>query len=149
MANRILPKRSVISGTVPTAGTGLTQLDVGELGVNLADRRLFVNRGGVIVPIGPVVNTVTGNYTLTASDNNSIVVVNSAAAATVTVPAGLVNGYQTTIIQAGAGLVTIAGGAGITRRSRPGGRTRTFAQYSIAGVTFFTPTEFILNGDTA
>ena len=150
MANRFILKRNSVTGTVPTSGALPTQLITGELAVNLADRRLFVNNGTAIVPIGPVVNTVTANYTLLASDNNSIVSMNNGAVAvTITVPTGLVAGYQCTIIQLGTGNVVIAPAAGMTRVSRVVGRTRVVAQFGIAGVTLYNTTNFILSGDTA
>ena len=49
MANKIVIKKSSVAGKVPVAG----DLDVGELGVNVTDAKLYTkNASGVIVQLG-------------------------------------------------------------------------------------------------
>ena len=49
MANKIIPKRSSVSGKVPAT----TDLDVGEIAVNLTDRKIYTkDSGGTVVSIG-------------------------------------------------------------------------------------------------
>lgn len=49
MANKIIPKRSSVSGKVPAT----TDLDVGEIAVNLTDRKIFTkDSGGTVVQLG-------------------------------------------------------------------------------------------------
>lgn len=60
-------------------------------------------------------NTQTGTaYTLQASDLGKVVELNNAAAVTVTVPNSLPVGFNCILAQIGAGLVTVAAGAGAT-----------------------------------
>lgn len=62
----------------------------------------------------PVTATQTAAYTLQQSDNNSVILVNSASAVTITLPSGLTIGTAVEVIQAGAGAVTFAAGSGAT-----------------------------------
>lgn len=49
MANKIIPKRSSVSGKVPAT----TDLDVGEIAVNLTDRKIYTkDSGGTVVQLG-------------------------------------------------------------------------------------------------
>lgn len=49
MANKIIPKRSSVSGKVPAT----TDLDVGEIAVNLTDRKIYTkDAGGTVVQLG-------------------------------------------------------------------------------------------------
>lgn len=49
MANKIIPKRSSVSGKVPAT----TDLDVGEIAVNLTDKKIYTkNAGGTVVQLG-------------------------------------------------------------------------------------------------
>lgn len=49
MANKIIPKRSSVSGKVPAT----TDLDVGEIAVNLTDRIIYTkDAGGTVVQLG-------------------------------------------------------------------------------------------------
>src|SRR5699024_1144220 len=52
--------------------------------------------------------SVFANYTLTPSDNNYVIVVDSNNPVTITVPNNLPNNHTTGFIQKGTGLVTIA-----------------------------------------
>lgn len=48
MANKIIPKRSSVAGRVPTTG----DLDIGEIAINLTDKKLYVKDGsGAVVEI--------------------------------------------------------------------------------------------------
>jgi hypothetical protein len=62
MATTILIKRSTTSGEVPTT----SDLAVGELAINTADKRIFTNNSGTIVELGttPSTQAVTGNATV-------------------------------------------------------------------------------------
>lgn len=53
-------------------------------------------------------NTQTGNYTIIAGDASSKILMNNAAAATVTLPNGFAVGFQVVISRIAAGIVTIA-----------------------------------------
>lgn len=61
MANIIKPKRSNSAGVVPTTGN----LTSGELGVNMADKKIYINNGTSVVQVG------SGNLTGLADVNVS------------------------------------------------------------------------------
>lgn len=49
MANKIIPKRSTVAGKAPATG----DLDIGEIAINLTDRKLYAKDGsGAVVQIG-------------------------------------------------------------------------------------------------
>lgn len=110
------------------------------------DSVLVVN-GGVVkrVAKGASVNIQTANYTLTASDNGNIVIMNSATAVTVTVPATLPAGFVVQIIQKGAGQVTVSG-SGSTINSANGFKTRV--TNSAIGVVMESSTVGYVAGDS-
>jgi len=99
MPNKIILKKSSVANKVPLA----TDLDVGELAVNLADAKLYSkNAGGTVISVGgggsgnvttnalfEHANTITANYTI-ATGNNAISAgaITIANGITVTVPNG-------------------------------------------------------------
>ena len=99
MANTIIIKNSTTSGVVP--GTG--DVAVGELALNVADRKMYTkNSGGTVVQVGGGATgagtddifyengqTVTSNYTITSGKNamsTGPITINSGVS--VTVPSG-------------------------------------------------------------
>ena len=70
---------------------------------------------------GPSLTSATASYTLAATDAGKLVTVNSASAATVTVPpsssVAYTAGAAIAVAQTGAGQVTIAAGSGVTVNS--------------------------------
>ena len=66
MAQRILQKRSLIAGKVPDTGSLL----VGELGINVADGKVYIHKSGSIQSIETLVSTnstTTGSIYLTGT----------------------------------------------------------------------------------
>lgn len=66
------------------------------------------------------IQTKTTAYSLTGSDNGKVIIFNAAGGITANIPAGLPIGFSVTLIQVGAGQVTVtgpAGAAGITMNS--------------------------------
>jgi hypothetical protein len=65
-----------------------------------------------------VINGKTGNYTIVATDSGQAINVNSASAATITLPqfsdAGIAIGSQIIVFQMGAGTITFSAGTGAT-----------------------------------
>lgn len=90
-------------------------------------------------------NQVGTTYTLIASDNGKIVTFNNAGAITLTVPAGLPIGFNVTIVQLGAGAVTISGVA--TTINNRGGNTKTNGQYAVAGLMSTILNVYVSGGD--
>ena len=93
------------------------------------------------------VTNQTGNFTLTAADSGSVIVVNSATTVTVTVPSTFSAGFYCQIIQSGAGQVNVVGSGGITISSALGTYSRTMG--SSIGIMVTNSTNAFLSGDTA
>lgn len=97
-------------------------------------------------------NTQTGTtYTLVLADANKIVDMSNASAITLTVPpnssVAFPIGTQITLIQAGAGQVTVAQGAGVTVQKTAGLKLRT--QWSSGTLVKRGTNEWVLVGDIA
>lgn len=98
MPNKIILKKSSVVGKVPLA----TDLDVGELAVNLADAKLYSkNASGTVISVGggsgntttnglfEHANTISANYSITSGNNAvSAGAITIASGVTVTVPSG-------------------------------------------------------------
>lgn len=92
------------------------------------------------------VNTQTGTtYSLTASDNGKIVTMNNGATSTVTVIGGLPIGFNTTIIQLGAGAVGFTAASGVTLNSFASS-IFIAGQHGAAAVISYTNNIFNLSG---
>jgi hypothetical protein len=99
-------------------------------------------------------NAQTGTtYTLTAADTGKVVECTNAAAITLTLPATAAVGFCCTVVQGGAGQVTLTPASGATLRNRQT-HTRTAGQW--AGVTLYVRTnaggsaaEYVMLGDSA
>lgn len=77
--------------------------------------------------------TVTGNYTLQASDKGLMIPVSSAVDVTITLPNSIAAGFNCMVVQEGVGAVIFSAAAGATYRER-GGNTRTAGQHAIASL---------------
>ena len=99
------------------------------------------------------VRTETGTaYTLTAADENAVLLFTNAAAITVTLPADVDAAYAvgggTELHQEGAGQITVVAGAGATVNSADA-VDASRAQYSVIGVRKTAANTFKLAGDMA
>ncbi len=110
---------NISSGTLPDA----------RLSSNAA-RRDQDNAFGdhLISRFSGTVSTQTASYTLQASDNGTLVYVNSATAVTVTLPNSLAAGFNCVVVQEGAGQITFAAAGGATKQS-PSGNSKSSTQY--------------------
>ena len=86
-------------------------------------------------------------YTLLASDNGKVVVLNDGSAVTVTVPSGLGAGFNCSFVQKGAGQVSFSA-SGTTINNRQS-HTKINAQYGVASIVAYADDVFVLAGDTA
>lgn len=93
------------------------------------------------------VDTQTASYTLLNSDNGKTVVINDASAANVTVPSGLTAGFSCTVVQLGAGQVTVVQGSGATLHAANG--LKTNKQYSVLGIVYVAADTYIVAGDAS
>jgi hypothetical protein len=104
--------------------------------------------------IQPVLFKQTGTvsastYTLSvASDNNKLTTFTNATSVTVTIPATVTAGFSTTLIQSGAGQITVSPTSGMTLRNRQS-HTKSAGQYAVIRLDCPTTTECFLSGDTA
>lgn len=90
---------------------------------------------------------VTGSLTLSATHNGAVLVSTSATALNITVPTGLPTGFNCTIVQDGAGQVTVVASS-TTINGRNG--LKTAAQHAvIAIVPTTTANAYKVTGDTA
>jgi hypothetical protein len=96
--------------------------------------------------IATTVSNKTVDYTITATDNGGVIVVNSATTVTLTVPSTLSAGFSCQIIQSGAGQVNVVG-SGVTVTSALGMFSRTTG--SSIGIMLTSSTTAFLSGDTA
>jgi hypothetical protein len=97
----------------------------------------------------PTLTSKTDSFTLALVDENCTMQCNKGTAMTTTVPTSSVafaTGAIVTLMQYGAGQVTVAGDTGVTVRSSNGLKLRT--QYSMATLVKISNTEWVLSGDT-
>lgn len=73
MANIIKPKRSNSAGVVPTT----TNLTSGEIGVNMADKKIYINNGTAVVQVGAGNLTGLGDTNVTSPTNGQALTYNS------------------------------------------------------------------------
>jgi hypothetical protein len=86
--------------------------------------------------------------TLATTDIRGLILLSSASATTVTVPASYgTTGDTVTLLQYGAGQVTVAGASGVTLRNSTTLKTRS--QYSAITIIRLSTDEWLVAGDTA
>jgi hypothetical protein len=104
--------------------------------------------GTSILGFDASINDQTGTaYTLLASDNGKVVVLNNGSAVTVTIPSGLGVGFNCSFVQKGAGQVTFS--ASSTTINNRQSHTKINAQYGVASLLAYAADTFVLAGDTA
>ena len=92
-------------------------------------------------------NDQTGTtYTVAASDNGKVVVLNNASAINVDIDTGLPAGFNCSFVQKGAGQVSFAGTATVNNRQS---HTKINGQYGVASIVAYDTDTYILAGDTA
>jgi hypothetical protein len=100
------------------------------------------------VNLNLTLNAKTGSYSLLASDVNKLVTVNSASAATITIPNGVFTvGQQINVASLGDGLVTIDSDGTTVLQATPGTILRT--KYSSATIICVATNTFLIVGDLA
>ncbi len=92
-------------------------------------------------------NTITtgSSYTLLSTDNGKIININVASAFTLTVPSGLPVGFNCTVVQYGAGQITLAN-SGTTFKNR-NSFTKSAGQYSIITIINMGSETYITSGE--
>jgi hypothetical protein len=135
----------------PGFETDTTFFKIGDGTTAWADLPYKTGSGGTDEPSITEFNNQTSTaYTLVLSDKNKIVTLANSSSVTLTVPTNSAEpfdiGTTISIMQAGAGQVTIVGAAGVDVRSTPGFKLR--AQWSNASLYKWKTNEWILSGDT-
>jgi hypothetical protein len=124
-----------------TADSALQSVSAGELTDGNFD-------GTAILGFDASINDQTGTaYTLLASDNGKVVVLNNGSSVTVTVPSGLGAGFNCSFVQKGAGQVSFST-SGTTINNRQS-HTKINAQFGVASIVAYAADTFVLAGDTA
>jgi hypothetical protein len=94
------------------------------------------------------INAQTGtSYTIQSTDNGKIITCSNGSAITVTVPSGLGVGFNCTVIQIGAGLVSFAESS--TTINNRNSYTDIAGQYGAATLVAYASDTFLLQGDLA
>ena len=118
----------------------ITGLTAGELGD-------FDFDDNAILGFSASTNDQTGTtYTVAASDNGKVVVLDNALAITVDIDTGLPAGFNCSFVQKGAGQVSFAGTATLNNRQS---HTKINGQYGVASIVAYATDTYILAGDTA
>lgn len=85
-------------------------------------------------------------YTLTSANRSKIGRFTSSSAVTVTIPAGLIAGFDCMILQLGTGQITFTAGAGVTLRSALSA-SKTAYRYAAASLIAIGTDEYLLTGE--
>lgn len=135
-----LPSTSGSNGQVlATNGSGVLSF------VDAVSSTETITSGGYAIS-SSALNTQTTSYLLQSSDNGRIVLINSATAVNVTVPAGLPVGFNCSVIQIGAGQVTLVA-SGTTLNSANG--LKISAQHGAASIISYSTNVYNVSGNTA
>jgi hypothetical protein len=148
------------SGLAGGAGTALS-VNVDDSTIEISSDSLRVKDSGISTAkladdsvtspkiAAPTLTSKTDSFTLALVDENCTMQCNKGTAMTTTVPTSSVafaTGAVVTLMQYGAGQVTVAGDTGVTVRSSNGLKLRS--QYSMATLVKISDTEWVLTGDT-
>ena len=95
---------------------------------------------------GANISSISGAYTLAATDNAEVIQSTSAAAITITIPTGLPTGFNCMVLQYGAGQITFTGAVGVTIINR-NSYTKTLGQYAIATVLHLGSNIVVISGE--
>ena len=141
--NGIANFRSGISASSATIN-GNTTITGALTAVGATFTGALISDGGYRISSGAI-NAQTGTtYSLLSNDNGKIITMNNGSSTTVTIPSGLPIGYNTTVIQLGAGQVGFTG-SGTTINSAEG-KLNIANRYSAANIISYTTNTFILAG---
>jgi len=148
-------------GSTPNDGTGDTlRASFQKAVANFGELYTTVNSGSFsgttltaqrFIATSDVINSqVSTSYTMLTTDNGKVVTCNNGAAISLFMSGTTVLpvGFSATVIQLGAGQVTLVPLSSLTIR-HPSSHTKTSAQYAAINVFSHGTNDFILTGDTA
>lgn len=94
------------------------------------------------------INEQTGTtYTLVAGDNGKVIKFTNGSAITLTLPSGLGEGFNCSVVQYGAGQITFSTSSSTLYNRQS--HTKTAGQYAVTGLISCVADVFVLAGDTA
>ena len=136
------------SATQPADNVSTLTNDSGYItGVTAGELGDFDFDDNAILGFSASKNDQTGTtYTVAASDNGKVVVLNNASAITVDIDTGLPAGFNCSFVQKGLGQVSFAGTATVNNRQS---HTKINGQYGVASIVAYDTDTYILAGDTA
>ena len=121
--------------------TGTVTVDAGDLTDGNFD-------GTAISGFDASINEQTGTtYTLVAGDNGKVIKFTSGSAITLTLPSGLGEGFNCSVVQYGAGQITFSTSSSTLYNRQS--HTKTAGQYAVTGLISCVADVFVLAGDTA
>ena len=88
------------------------------------------------------VASISANYSITSADNGKVIQSTSASAISIAIPTGLPTGFNCTVVQMGAGQITLTG----TYLNR-GGFTKSASQYSVVSILHLGSNSIIVTGE--
>ena len=94
---------------------------------------------------GAVVNLKSAGFQLSASDNGSVINMNSSSAVTITIPTGLPDGFNCMVFQSGTGQITFAG-SGLTPVNR-NGYTKSIGQNALVTILHIGSNVVVISGE--
>lgn len=126
---------------------------VGQIANGEAGSSVRTKLNSVIDAVNIVGNTQTAAYTVVTADDLDMVLMNTAGAVNVTLPATMAVGFSVTLIQMGAGAFTMVAGSGASRNSR-GAVYTSAGQYAVVTAIVVansggSAAAWILSGDLA
>lgn len=123
-------------------------INEGKLVFNSESKKLLVYSNNIWKELLFISNVYqkTANYTLTLSDNASVITFDSANDVTLTIPSGLPIGYNVSVYQVNSGKVTVQGAAGVNVLNRLS-RFKTAGKDAGIGIVCTSTGVFHLTGD--
>jgi hypothetical protein len=94
---------------------------------------------------GTVVTSKTAGFTLAASDNGTIINMNSSSAVTITIPTGLPDGFNCMVFQSGAGQITFTG-SGLVPINR-NGYNKSIGQNALVTILHLGSNSVVISGE--
>ena len=105
MANIIKPKRTNTAGNTPTT----SNLTSGELGVNMADQKTYINNGTAIVQIGAGNLTGLGDVSITSPSNSQTLIYDTLTSKWINATTGVGTGTVTSVAASVPSFLTVEG----------------------------------------
>ena len=114
-------------------------------GVPLGVSGPVTSEGGYRITSAALNAQTSTTYSLLSTDNGKVITWDNASGVTLTVPTGLPVGFNTTVIQIGAGLIGITGASGVTLNSFEG-KLRTAGQHAAVSLISYSNNVFNVSG---